>query len=224
MESNQGSAHESPFRDLQDLGNRWSTFYRQNPGLLSYGLLALLYILILALFITVFSRSSSGNLQLVSKKEIDDFSSKVRTLSSEMDQLESSYIRKKCKNDWIQFENSCYYISKSTLDWKSARTLCQGKESDLVVINNQRELLFLAGKTNPSSYNRYWLGLHDIDEEGLWKWVDDTNYETSFKAWSEGEPNDKDSEEDCAMMWFNGEWNDVPCNYDNYYALCEQQL
>ncbi|XP_040202308.1 hepatic lectin-like isoform X2 [Rana temporaria] len=220
MESDQ-----SIFHDLQNSGNRWSNYFRQNPERLSYGLLALLYILILALFITVFSNSSSsGNLQLVSKKEINDFNSKVSKLSSEMDRLQSTFIKKKCQDDWIQFENSCYYISKTRFDWTAARTMCQNKESDLLVINNAKEQLFISGKTNPSSYKRFWLGMHDTDEEGLWKWVDETNYETSYKFWTKGEPNDHDGEEDCALLWNNGEWNDVPCSYDSSYAVCEKKL
>ncbi|PIO25398.1 hypothetical protein AB205_0110130 [Aquarana catesbeiana] len=204
MESDQ-----STFHDFQNSGNRWSNYYRQNPERLSYGLLALLYIMILALFITVFSKSSSsGNLQLVSKKEINDFNSKD----------------KKCQDDWIQFENSCYYISKTKFDWTEARTMCQKKESDLLVINSAKEQLFIAGKTNPTSFKRFWLGLHDTDEEGLWKWVDETNYETSYKSWTKGEPNNHGDEEDCALLWTNGEWNDVPCSYENSYAVCEQKL
>ncbi|PIO25399.1 hypothetical protein AB205_0110130, partial [Aquarana catesbeiana] len=131
---------------------------------------------------------------------------------------------KKCQDDWIQFENSCYYISKTKFDWTEARTMCQKKESDLLVINSAKEQLFIAGKTNPTSFKRFWLGLHDTDEEGLWKWVDETNYETSYKSWTKGEPNNHGDEEDCALLWTNGEWNDVPCSYENSYAVCEQKL
>ncbi|XP_018428584.1 PREDICTED: hepatic lectin-like, partial [Nanorana parkeri] len=145
-------------------------------------------------------------------------------LSSEMERLESTFKKKECKDGWIQFENSCYYISKSKFEWTAARTMCQGKESDLIVINSDKEQVFFAGKINPSSFKRYWLGLHDTHKEGLWKWVDGTNYWTSYKAWTKGEPNDNAGEEDCALMWTNGEWNDVPCTYDNSYAICEQPL
>ncbi|KAM5173059.1 hepatic lectin-like [Mantella aurantiaca] len=225
MESDQNSTYESNFHDLQNSGNKWTGFYRRNSERLPYGLLAFLYILILALFITVFSKSSaSGNLHLVSKKEISDVNSKVSALSSEMDKLESAIKKKKCMDGWIQLENSCYYISKTKFDWTQARTMCKGKESELLVINNEKEQLFIAAKTSPSSFKRYWLGLHDAHEEGLWKWVDETDYEISYKFWDSGEPNDNAGEEDCALMWNQGKWNDVPCTYDDSYAICELQL
>ena len=36
-----------------------------------------------------------------------------------------------------------------------------------------------------------------------------------------GEPNDSGNNEDCATVWTNGRWNDVPCNGYSYGSICE---
>ncbi|XP_068128329.1 hepatic lectin-like isoform X2 [Hyperolius riggenbachi] len=193
--------------DFKYSASGWPNYYRKKTEWIFYGLLALLYTLILALFIMVLNRSTS-DFQTVSKKEIQDFNRTGKT----------------CETGWTQFQNRCYFAGKDKCDWTAARKLCVQKGSDLVVIDNNKEQIFLTGKLSPAAFRRFWIGLHDLDVEGQWKWVDGTDYENSLKFWDEGEPNDHDEGEDCAHLWTNGLWNDVPCTYDNCYPLCEKSL
>ncbi|XP_053319834.1 hepatic lectin-like [Spea bombifrons] len=126
-----------------------------------------------------------------------------------------------CEKNWIQFEGSCYYIHSRKSTWMNARSVCKTKGSDLVVITSEEEQHFLMINTNGKD-QRFWIGLHDMDDEGTWTWVDGTDYEKSYKFWMKGQPNDYKLNEDCAHLWRNGEWNDSHCT-DDCYAICEKK-
>ncbi|XP_050186562.1 hepatic lectin-like [Myiozetetes cayanensis] len=70
---------------------------------------------------------------------------------------------------------------------------------------------------------RFWIGLSDRNSEGIWEWIDGTDYGSSFTFWKEGEPNDSGGNEDCAHLWLGGRWNDVHCNYECFF-ICEKKL
>ncbi|XP_013919830.1 PREDICTED: hepatic lectin-like [Thamnophis sirtalis] len=97
---------------------------------------------------------------------------------------------------------------------------CEEQNSELVVITNQYEQNFLQAQARNE---RYWIGLSDHNDEGQWRWVDGTDYRTSFKYWSEGEPNDHSNNEDCAEIYQAGRWNDVSCNIKKFY-ICKKSL
>ncbi|XP_053154364.1 hepatic lectin-like [Hemicordylus capensis] len=122
--------------------------------------------------------------------------------------------------EWEYFDGQCYYFSVETVTWQRARSQCQAKNSDLVVIHDEAEQNFIQSRTRKE---KFWIGLHDLDIEGEWKWVDGTDYRTSFKNWMSGEPNDNFSKEDCAQISVAGEWNDISCNHTDSY-VCEKRL
>lgn len=64
----------------------------------------------------------------------------------------------------------------------------------------------------------YWLGMDDLEEEGVWEWNDGS--EILYENWHGGEPNDWGSGEDCGAFWIDHHWNDFPC-WNNLGVLCE---
>ncbi|OCT90366.1 hypothetical protein XELAEV_18018978mg [Xenopus laevis] len=122
-----------------------------------------------------------------------------------------------CDSDWHLIGKSCYYVSDNSSDCLKARALCKTKGSDLIVISDAFEQVIPISDTK--GLGRFWIGLTDMNDEGMWEWVDGTSYTTSFKFWRVGEPNDA-----CAHLWKNGEWNDLRCNIDNCNAICEKKL
>ncbi|XP_040270828.1 CD209 antigen-like protein C [Bufo bufo] len=224
MDSESSIVHDRLYEYERQPGRRWFDSYTQKPEWISYGLLALLYVLILALFIMVHSGANVPSKNVVTLKEMNDFRGKVHNLSEFMDDVHTSVKPKTCEAGWRKFDDSCYFLTVFKSDWPKIRSSCLKKGADLVVVNSDREQIFLTSYSDASSSKRYWIGLHDMDEEGTWIWVDGTNYETTSKHWKKGEPNDNDQNEDCVHLWSFGEWNDVPCDYDNAYGICEKNL
>ncbi|XP_044287312.1 hepatic lectin-like [Varanus komodoensis] len=121
---------------------------------------------------------------------------------------------------WEYFNGKCYYFSYEKTSWMQAKVQCEDRQSMLVIVNDMPEQNFLQTRTRNE---RYWIGLHDRDIEGHWRWIDGTSYFSGFTYWKQGEPNDDAHGEDCAHLWGNGEWNDVYCTYQCYY-ICEKPL
>uniref|UniRef100_A0A8D0L511 C-type lectin domain-containing protein n=1 Tax=Sphenodon punctatus TaxID=8508 RepID=A0A8D0L511_SPHPU len=79
--------------------------------------------------------------------------------------------------EWEYFDGKCYYFSLEVVTWQTAKSKCEEDHSQLVVINSNAEQNFIQTRTRNE---RYWLGLSDLDTEGEWRWVDETDYRTSF--------------------------------------------
>lgn len=122
-----------------------------------------------------------------------------------------------------------YFDCDSSVSWPTARRVCDTLgDLDLAIISSPEinesiiegftELRGLRGQ-------RRWIGLTDEVTEGEFLWVDGTALQAGdFDDWIEGEPNDFDSGEDCAVYRFQpGDlalgWNDEPCSRQ-YGFIC----
>uniref|UniRef100_A0A672K4Y4 C-type lectin domain-containing protein n=1 Tax=Sinocyclocheilus grahami TaxID=75366 RepID=A0A672K4Y4_SINGR len=76
-----------------------------------------------------------------------------------------------CQEDWVFYEDSCYFQSSSKKSWQIAEKNCVEKGSHLVVVNDLAELV-------RQQHTSYWIGLVE-KEEGQWSWVDGTDYSTT---------------------------------------------
>uniref|UniRef100_A0A8C9AI57 C-type lectin domain containing 10A n=1 Tax=Prolemur simus TaxID=1328070 RepID=A0A8C9AI57_PROSS len=128
-----------------------------------------------------------------------------------------------CPVNWVEHEGSCYWFSRSGKPWPEAEKYCQLENAHLVVINSREEQNFVQ-KHLPFSYT--WMGLSDT--EGVWKWVDGTDYDTNFQNWKPGQPDDWQGHglgggEDCAHFVLDGRWNDDVCQRP-YLWVCEASL
>ncbi|XP_032287776.1 asialoglycoprotein receptor 2 isoform X3 [Halichoerus grypus] len=128
-----------------------------------------------------------------------------------------------CPPNWLEYEGSCYWFSRSGKTWEDADGYCQLESAHLVVINSREEQKFIVQHTNPFSA---WIGL--TDSEGTWKWVDGTDYQQSYKNWAATQPDDWQGHEvgggeDCAVVQANGRWNDNFCKQVQRW-VCEMRL
>ncbi|XP_031755204.1 hepatic lectin-like [Xenopus tropicalis] len=126
---------------------------------------------------------------------------------------------RQCDSGWKKFDGNCYYIVTTMKNWTEARAICKSMNSDLVVINSEREQKFLESLTVESEF---WIGLRR-DKKGMdeWRWVDGTLQNPSAGFWMEGEPNNEFGYEDCVHMWRDKKWNDKVCTFLQK-AFCEK--
>lgn len=77
----------------------------------------------------------------------------------------------------------------------------------------------IAGYITEAGLTRVYIGIHDLDREGVFTYVD-LSAMTTFSKWRKGEPNNAYDDEDCAEMVASGEWTDVAC-HPTMYFVCE---
>ncbi|XP_017948241.1 hepatic lectin-like [Xenopus tropicalis] len=126
--------------------------------------------------------------------------------------------RPQCDSDWKGFDGNCYYIVTTKKAWTDARAACKLKNSDLVIINSEREQNFLSSITDMSDF---WIGLKGNTDKNEWRWVDGTIHKLSEGFWLKGEPNNSGGQEDCVHMRVQKKWNDIVCS-NQYKAICEK--
>ncbi|KAI4897181.1 hypothetical protein NFI96_025399 [Prochilodus magdalenae] len=132
-----------------------------------------------------------------------------------------------CPEGWMLVEGKCYYFSDDKLDWKNSKDSCVSMGSHLTILHTLQQhddLGKIARGIGGFDYH-YWIGLTDSEEEGVWKWVDNTLVnKTYWNEWQK-EPNNHESGgvhgEDCAVLEAHSKtWHDVPCDF-HYKRICE---
>lgn len=120
-----------------------------------------------------------------------------------------------CGRGWLKFEDSCYILSQTRLNWLESREHCKTLGGDLVVISNERVQRFLTQK----GLMMYWIGLRRSEPQ-QWTWIDNTLLTNSY--WS-----DNLQQGDCVFL--NGgskprkNWYSNPCSAVSQY-ICQKSL
>ncbi|OBS81299.1 hypothetical protein A6R68_20518 [Neotoma lepida] len=123
-----------------------------------------------------------------------------------------------CPENWLHFQQKCYYFGKGSKQWIQARFTCSDLEGRLVSIHSQEEQVdFLMKHINKRDA---WIGLRDLNVEGQFVWMDESP--VGYSNWNPGEPNNAGQGEDCVMMRGSGQWNDAYCRSYLDAWVCEQ--
>jgi hypothetical protein len=111
---------------------------------------------------------------------------------------------------------SAYWFCPQEATWHGGRAQCgELFAADLVTIESSVVNAFLVenARRGPGTW---WIGLNDIEVEGVFVWPDGTP--ATYTNWNEGEPNDAGGIEDCVeMSAATGLWNDSPCDVARAY-------
>ncbi|RVE62049.1 hypothetical protein OJAV_G00176930, partial [Oryzias javanicus] len=119
---------------------------------------------------------------------------------------------------WLEWKGNQYFFNQRTLTMEEARHFCKQAHGDLVSINSYAENAFL-WKQISHHYGQYWIGLN-LDLDGTFVWMDDS--EVIFQLWDEGQPNNGNFEEHCAVITLHtGFWHDYNCGYE-HKSICKR--
>ena len=125
------------------------------------------------------------------------------------------------------FSSSSYAVFDKKRNWSDALSFCQRIGADLVKIESQGETEFI-NATWLLSLEKMWIGLNDLEVEGVWKWSDSTSLDV-YSNWGYREPS-KGKNQHCVVLvrgfmredFFDAQWNDVRCERTLFY-LCEKK-
>merc|ERR1711894_399361 len=131
-----------------------------------------------------------------------------------------------CPREWREFQDSCYYLVGTEMDWFSADKYCSlydptSYKVHLVSIESSAEQEFLAdyALTSGTFGLGYWTSGNRIDETQAWLWAR-TNTRFRYFNWAPLEPSGNGL---CVQMWASSffQWDDVSCFAIDIGAICE---
>ncbi|XP_013209933.2 C-type lectin domain family 2 member D11-like [Microtus ochrogaster] len=81
-----------------------------------------------------------------------------------------------CRRDWIGFGSKCFYFSEDISNWTFSQNFCIELKAQLARFDNMEELNFL--RRYKGTFD-YWIGLYRESPEHPWRWMDNTEYNSS---------------------------------------------
>ena len=124
-------------------------------------------------------------------------------------------------NGAFYFGGNMYKIFEYPIDYQTAKALCEQLGGHLATVNTPEEDAALFNYLNGLGKRSCILGGSDVDEEGVWRWIDGDPLPDSY--WDAGEPNDGNgSGQDHLHYAANGKWDDIAwsniflCEWDNF--------
>lgn len=116
--------------------------------------------------------------------------------------------------------NSTYKLFSAKFTWDEAKEWSEKSGGHLVTITSEEENSIIKSLLEEANLSSAWIGLNDIQSEGVWRWVTGENY--SYSNWNDGEPNNINNE-DCVELLKEGLWNDNSQLYRGFGFVVEFQ-
>ncbi|XP_045157798.2 perlucin-like [Mercenaria mercenaria] len=131
------------------------------------------------------------------------------------------YVGGGCMDGWVEYGGSCYLFSYDTYSWTDARVYCNNFGAELVEIETSSENVFVRETLESIGHSKYWIGLNDLDTEGVWVWTS-TGIQASYLGWEPTQPNNGVIS-NCGAIWrmFDYKWVDEWCT-SLFHPICEQ--
>ncbi|XP_066266211.1 perlucin-like protein [Branchiostoma lanceolatum] len=127
-----------------------------------------------------------------------------------------------CPAGYQLFQRTCYRFSTDQKPYNESRNTCHGEGGRLATVKTNETHNFLANHVRAIAQSHTWIGLSDMETEGVWVW-DDGTLLVGEGVWGRGEPNGG-TRENCAHLSIYGfhdyRWNDSTCP-SSYYYICE---
>ncbi|KAK7904936.1 hypothetical protein WMY93_017543 [Mugilogobius chulae] len=147
------------------------------------------------------------------RKMIGEMDLLVAQLSSELTFIKNAVAGIK------ETESKVYLLVKEEKRFWDAQLYCQARGGHLAMPKDNVSNSAIATYLREAGVSRVYIGLNDVDQEGVFTYVDSSPMST-FSAWRRGEPNNAYDDEDCTDLLSSGEWTDVSCSPTMYF-VCE---
>ncbi|KAM9119372.1 C-type lectin domain family 2 member B-like isoform 1-T8 [Pangshura tecta] len=82
-----------------------------------------------------------------------------------------------CPDGWIGYQGKCYYFSEAEKNWNNSQRHCFALGASLAVIDSEQDLAFMMRYKGVSEH---WIGLWKEQERQTWKWVNGSEFNSSF--------------------------------------------
>lgn len=126
-------------------------------------------------------------------------------------------IWKKIYNDYVpadvfEYNGNIYAIYDEIIDWETAKDFCEKSGGHLVTINDAEENSVITEHAKQANTKKYWIGLNDIENEGVFVWTDGDN--SQYRNFNTGQPDNSEHLEHYVEItatggyWEYGSWND----------------
>ena len=97
------------------------------------------------------------------------------------------------------------------MPYLDAAAFCAGQGRKLARLDDKDQAKRLYEAARAIRDDRWWIGLDDRAEEGVFRWQDGAAVE--FTRWKKGQPDNEGCNEDCVALAKNGKgrWHDTHC-------------
>lgn len=122
-----------------------------------------------------------------------------------------------CPTGYVSWYGYCYSIVTTLLNFFEAHDNCNAIGGELAAIESveQNRWLFELLRTKGLAGRDVYIGLHDIDQEGAFQWLDHEIASRDFDFDHPHQPDNLDNSEHCVGFWSNfpfPKWNDMNCD------------
>ncbi|XP_048776325.1 collectin-12-like [Ostrea edulis] len=118
----------------------------------------------------------------------------------------------KCRDGWKKFNEHCYKLITTKLNFFEAEMFCRTQQSSLVNIENTNEDAWIKGFKE----KHVWISGTDLAKHGEWKWFS-SGRTMKFTNWARGQP--QKNHEHCAVYYIGG-WHDASCSIKSSF-ICK---
>ncbi|XP_064644550.1 macrophage mannose receptor 1-like isoform X2 [Lineus longissimus] len=132
-----------------------------------------------------------------------------------------------CPFGWINRPGAdfCYSVESVQRSWLDANLICKEQDANLVSIESTDELVWVRNQiSNDTKRGIWWTGLNDIAQSGQrpFVWSDGSAAGENFITWLNGEPNNQNGNEFCAVIGRAGLFSDRTCQSQNAF-ICKRK-
>lgn len=116
-----------------------------------------------------------------------------------------------CECATVDIGGELFHLCELPMPWAEAAAFCDAKGLTLARIDSVEQSRELRRAADEHDRERWWIGLSDRDEEGVFRWRDGAALE--WAHWARKQPDNDGCNQDCVALKKRGDgtWHDTHC-------------